>query len=85
MRLERAQQPKIESQIQHTRALGNAVSITCEKHTRVAACDPIRILAVLDVARHSGALALGGPPGCRCRNVIDAKAPIQDPAAAKPT
>ena len=27
----------------------------------------------------------GGPPGGRCRNEIDANAPIQEPAAAKAT
>jgi hypothetical protein len=34
---------------------------------------------------YSGAAPTGGPPGGRCRNVIDANAPSHEPAAAKPT
>jgi hypothetical protein len=36
-------------------------------------------------ARYSGVAPTGGRPGGRCRKVIEAKAPIQEPAAAKIT
>lgn len=34
---------------------------------------------------YSGAAPTGGPPGGRCRNVIDAYAPSHEPIAAKAT
>jgi hypothetical protein len=34
---------------------------------------------------YSGPAPTGGPPGGRCRNEIDANAPIHEPAAAKAT
>jgi hypothetical protein len=38
-----------------------------------------------DAWRYSTAAPTGGPPGGRCKNVIDANAPIHEPIAAKAT